>query len=323
MSSTPEILILTDGKIGDLVQCRGVASRISTQKATQEKVVKPDWFHALPLPFMPVARSERRGQPDSPLNGDMPDLILASGRRTIPYLRAFRKLRGGRPLPLIVFLKDPRAGRGAADFVWAPVHDRLTGDDVLATHTSPHGFTQSRIDEARAAGKKRFAGEHAPIAGIILGGDSGSVRWDSEMSSQFAAQLADLPNKWTLLVTPSRRTPAVLKNAVADAISSRPHWIWDGEGDNPYLQILTIANRLIVTGDSHNMVSECLAFAKPVYVFRPKGLQNKLHSFLDAMTQRNAVKSIGQFAEPFSAEPIDATDEIVTAIGKKLESISN
>ena len=54
MSEQPiKILILTDGKIGDLVQCRGVASVLTEPDMVTEVVVEPGWMTALPLPFMP------------------------------------------------------------------------------------------------------------------------------------------------------------------------------------------------------------------------------------------------------------------------------
>ncbi len=312
----PTIRIITDGKIGDLVQCRGVASRLTTSECIEEFVVKPDWFHALPLPFMPVQKSDRPGLAGSPLAEPFPDLVLASGRRTIPYLHALRRARRNARSPVLVFLKDPRMGRGAADFVWAPVHDRLSGDDVLSTHTSPHGFTSERLNEAAEAARERFAHLPKPLVGVVLGGDSGSVKWTEDMATDFANALAKRPDIGAFVVTPSRRTPDVLKRAVANALSDRPNWIWDETGDNPYVQILTGTDGLIVTGDSHNMVSESLVAGVPVAVYRPQGLQKKLHTFLDAMAEKGAICDLTEFDTQRSGIRVDATDEIAKAIAK-------
>jgi len=78
-----KILILTDGKIGDLVQCRGVAARLEKPSQITEAVVSPNWFHALPLPYIGIQKSDKAGQPNSPMNEPHPDLVIASGRRTI------------------------------------------------------------------------------------------------------------------------------------------------------------------------------------------------------------------------------------------------
>ncbi len=308
------ILILTDGKIGDLAQCRGIASRLSSADTIVEHVVSPDWFHALPLPFMPVQKSDRQGAPDSPLNPPYPDMVLASGRRTVPYLRALRRIRGNNATPMIVFLKDPRGGRSAADFVWAPVHDELAGDDFITTHTSPHGFSDTTLDAAGIAGAKRFAKLPRPLVGVVLGGNSNAVKWDKQSSSAFATILRNISPDRGIVVTPSRRTPKILSETVAQALQDRPSWVWDGAGDNPYTEILASSDYLVVTGDSHNMVSECLAAGKAVHVFRPPRLQKKLQSFLDAMQAQGAIRDAAHGIGDFPPVKVDATEEIVEAI---------
>ena len=45
-----------------------------------------------------------------------------------------------------------------------------------------------------------------------------------------------------------------------------PHYLWDGEGENPYFGLLGLADFLVVTCDSVNMVSEAASTGKPVYV---------------------------------------------------------
>ena len=317
-----KIMILTDGKIGDLVQCRGVAARIADSSNIVEKVIAPDWWHSLPFPFIGVQKSDLRGQPDSPFNDPLPDLILASGRRTIPYLRTFKAKRSSNKKPMMVFLKDPRSGRGVADLVWAPVHDRLNGTDVITTHTSPHGLTSEALASAGKSAAHRFADFQGKTTGVILGGDSGSVKWSDKTADDFANVVRSLPDDETILVTPSRRTPDCLKKAIQNIADHRTLWYWDGSGDNPYFEILTHCNRLVVTGDSHNMVSECLATEKPVYVHQPPGLSKKLQKFLQAMETLNAIKSAGDW-DPFDPIKIDATLEISEAIKDRISTHYN
>ena len=316
--SSLRILILTDGKIGDLIQCRGVAARLAEAQQIEERVVEPDWFHALPLPFIPVQKKDRPGQPGSPFPDTLPDLVLASGRRTIPYLRSLRQMRGHNSRPLIVFLKDPRMGRRHADFVWAPVHDQLSGKGAISTHTSPHTLSAKALAQAAASAKTRFADRATPRFGLILGGDSGSVKWDSAMASDLVSQLELIPSDTGIIATPSRRTPDVLMDAVQSFIDKRSGWLWNRSGINPYAEILSHADTLIVTGDSHNMVSECLASGRPVFVYRPKGLQPKLHRFLDAMEAQGSVRPLSGGLVDFEPTKLDATQEIAEAIGNQL-----
>ncbi len=313
-----KILILTDGKVGNLVQCQGVASHLTKAEFIEEKAVSPRKLWSLPFPFIPVQISDRAGKDGSPLNQPFPDLIIASGRRTLPYLRAIKRLRNNSKTPLLVYLKDPRMGGKVPDFIWAPTHDKLTGTNIFSTHTSPHTMTKIALAKASKSAKSRFLNYPAPVTGIILGGNSGSVQWDTSTIQLFTSQLEKLPNEGSYLITPSMRTPRPLLDSVTNALKHRKCWVWDRKGENPYLQILTLSDRLIVTGDSHNMVSECLTTNKPIFVHRPAQLQTKLHEFLDTMEQLKAVKNLEHGLINFKPVKFDATLEIATAIQNKL-----
>ena len=145
--------ILTDGKIGDEQNCFGVARALG---------VKPDVRRIAPrlpfswlMPFGPIDPREAPGRPDGPLAGSLPDLLLASGRRSVPYVRAIKKASGGRTFTVI--LKDPRTGPSVADLIWVPEYDRLRGPNVIVTLTSPHPVSHEALAAARANPDPRLA----------------------------------------------------------------------------------------------------------------------------------------------------------------------
>lgn len=305
------IWILTDGKIGDLVQCRGVARRLGGDAV--ERVVEPGKPWAWIAPRGPVPPQDRPDRDGSPIAPSFPDVLIASGRRTVPYLRAVKRAS---PSTFTVFLKDPRIQPEEIDMIWAPSHDGLSGDRVMSTDTGPHPFTQDVLEQARVAGVARFGALPGPLIGVVLGGRTGSVKFDVAEALEAAEAIRAAVGQGTALVVPSRRTPDALRRAVASAL--RGHWHWDGSGENPYLQILTNADRLIVTGDSHNMVSEAAIFGKPLHVYRPKGLANKLERFLDRMEERGALRDIRDGGEDFEAIAVDASAEIAAQIEARL-----
>ncbi|MEL6785162.1 MAG: ELM1/GtrOC1 family putative glycosyltransferase, partial [Pseudomonadota bacterium] len=261
-----KVWLLTDGKAGDLQQCRGVAAWL-TDVAVEERVVTPKWFAALPFPSMPLPKRDRPESATSPIAAPFPDLVIASGRRTLPYLKT---LRARAQKTKIAFLKDPRwMGRAVPDLIWAPDHDGLPTDknDVITTLTAPHPFTPQRLAREKAAAVARFGLSDRRVIGIVLGGNSGSVTWTPTLIEQFAARLTALPDDAKIRITASRRTPRGLIQTVGETLQNHDVWLWDGKtGDNPYGQILAASHHLIVTGDSHNMVSEALAAPRPVYV---------------------------------------------------------
>lgn len=303
-----KILILTDGKIGDLVQCRGVAAYLTDADRVEEHVVEPGWITALPLPYMPLSAVDRQ----LPFMGTDADIILASGRRTVPYLRAL-KARTGRST-FTVFLKDPTLNHASVDVIWAPAHDNLHKPNAFATATSPHAITAAKLAEARRSAQKRFADYPSPNVGLILGGATKSVDWGAASLQNLATQLTTLPAETNLLVTASRRTPHTLMDAVKEALKDYNTFVWESGDDNPYFEILAYCDRLIVTGDSHNMVSESLTSGRPVHIFRPENLHRKMHAFLDGLERDQLVQDISAGFARETGVVVDATPQICDEI---------
>ena len=120
--------VLTDGKIGDDVQCLAVAAALCA--GFEKRVVAPRDLFAMFAPWGPLDPREAPGRQGGPLAGPAPDIAVISGRRAIPHARALKKASLGKTR--IVILKDPRFGRGVADALWAPArqhflfrHDRI------------------------------------------------------------------------------------------------------------------------------------------------------------------------------------------------------
>ncbi len=282
-------------------------------------MVKPGRLWSLsPRALLPW--KDRPQNPQSPIAPPYPDVVIASGRKAHPYLQAIKKEAGDDVFT--VFLKDPRVGSSAADLTWVPMHDQLRKKNVIVTLTSPHPLTSAVLEGARLEAKARFSECKGTCIGLILGGNTRGISWDDESCNRFAERLAQLPAKdHAILATSSRRTPPQLEKAVKKALKNHHLYYWnDSDGTkNPYRLILALADRLIVTGDSHNMVSEALAPGVPTYVFRPHGLKPKLHQFLDDLQDHKLVKNFVGSIAPFPSRAIDSTGEIAEAIKVALE----
>src|SRR3546814_15097915 len=95
--------------------------------------------------------------------------------------------------------------------------------------------------------------------------------------TRLAGQLATLARDgWGLMITPSRRTGRRNEEILRRALAGLPAEIWDGDGENPYFGILALADHVVVTGDSVNMVSEAASTGQPVHVVHLQGSSAKL-----------------------------------------------
>ena len=248
--------IITDGKAGMNVQACGVADALGLDY--KMKIIAPTGVWRMASPWGPVAPSERFGAAGTQFAPPWPSVAIATGRLSIPYLRALRKKAG--PQTFTVVLQDPKAGTGIADLIWVPAHDRLRGSNVMTTETSPHSFTQARLAALRANMPADIAALPKPRIAVILGGKNAVYKYRDEDDDRFEKALQSLAALGaSFMITPSRRTHDRLLRKVEAATRDHPRVLWDGTGANPYPDFLAHADALIVTADSVNMTGEACA----------------------------------------------------------------
>ncbi|MEM8936702.1 MAG: mitochondrial fission ELM1 family protein [Pseudomonadota bacterium] len=313
---TLSVWVITDGKIGDDVQCLAVARGLAD--TFEKKIARPrppwEWM----APWGPPDPREAPSRAGGAFGPPFPDVLFVSGRRAIPCGLAVKRASGG--ASFLAIMKDPRFGRARADLVWTPAHDRFSGNNVFKTLTSPHGLRE-KIQAAREQPLSAIASLDGPILGVCLGGPSRGAQFDAASAAMFAEQLNVARKDFaSIAITPSRRTPPGFVRAIRDALSGDAVYIWDGDGDNPYIDILARSDALIVTADSHNMMSEAVATGIGVYAWRPKGLAPKLAWFVSELEKQGAVRSFDGPAAAFRRPAIDATQEIVAEIERRMRA---
>jgi uncharacterized protein len=310
--------IITDGKAGDEVQCLGVAEAVAAMSAgasVSTRRVAPRKFFAWLAPRGPIDPKDAPSKPGSPLEPPFPDIVIASGRRAIPYLAALRRAVGNSLFSVI--LKDPRTGSKSADLIWAPAHDRIKGDNVLKTITSPHLISAARLASARQSPPPWLAKLPGPRAAVLVGGDSRHHRFTEQDIAAFTNHLDTLARSGvSLMGSRSRRTPEPLAKAVAEVFARHDGWWWDGSGTNPYIDLLAHADAIVATADSVNMIGEATATGQPVLVFEPKGGHRKIGKFLDALAAINAVHHFVGRLEGMPYPPLDSTAQIASTIAQ-------
>lgn len=317
------IWVLTDGKAGDEIQCLGVADALAErvgQPGNEGETCHIDRRTIAPrAPWRWLARlghldpREVPGRSPGPLAPPFPDLVIASGRKTIPHIRALTRMPGKRPFT--VFLKDPLTGPDIADFIWTPDHDAIEGANVLKTLTSPHRITDHALAGARARAHREIDSLSTPRVAVLVGGDSRHHTFGNDDIVRFVAHLRTaVGDGANLMISCSRRTPSALKAAIEDLSDDNAVYFWDGAGDNPYLKMLAHADAVIVTADSVNMVGEATAIGKPVHIFHPQGGHRKITRFLDGLAETGIVTNFTGHLETGSRQSLNSTPVIAEAI---------
>jgi mitochondrial fission protein ELM1 len=320
-SSTPTLpqgttaWVLASGKVGHEVHCIGIARELGLEPVLKQ--VRPRALFAALSPFGPIDPRDSAHRPGSLLAAPpFPDRVFAAGRVTVPYLRHLRRASGGRSFT--IFLQDPRTGAGTADLLWAPEHDKLRGENVVVTLTSPHPLRPHVLAAARATPDPRLASLPHPRVAMVLGGPSAHHRFEDMDVAALVGIATDLAASGCgVMVTPSRRTPERLTTALAEALAGKAAFVWDGAGDNPYAAMIALADAIVVTGDSVNMVGEALAAGVPVQVYEPSGGHPKIAGFVEKLAQAGHVRRWAGQLERWDNPPLDATSRIAGEIARR------
>jgi uncharacterized protein len=307
--------VLSDGKIGDEVQCFGIAEALGL--SPERRLIAPGAPWRWMAPYGRIAHRDAPARVDTPIAPPFPDILFAAGRQTVPYLRRVREETRGRTFT--VFVKDPYTGPDTADVICVPEHDLLRGENVVVT-TTPANRVGRLLEELRCSPPDpRIAALPHPRVALILGGDSGNHRFtarDCARLIEIAHMLVD--GGCGLMISPSRRTPpALLSQLVGLFAEDARAFVWNGQGDNPYTSMLAHAHHIIVTADSVNMVGEAVATGVPVHIYEPSAGHRKISAYIDRLTGLGAVRRWNGGLQSWRYEPIDSTPVMAREIAKR------
>jgi len=293
--------VVTDGTPGMENQALGLAERLDLPVTVKRIRLRGPWSALAPLSL-----GRPGAAPDSdPIAPPFPRVAIGVGRQSIPFMAAIKRESRGRTLT--VQCQDPRVSARRFDLVVPPEHDSLSGENVFPILGSPNRITLARIDQARERFVGRFALLPTPRLGVLIGGRNKVFRFDETVVTQLADTLRQLSANMGLMVTPSRRTGAENIARIATALEGTGAYIWNGEGENPYLGVLGWADAFLVTADSVNMACEAAATGKPVHIFSLPGGSPKFSSFHHALAARGISRVFEGGIGQWQYQPLDET----------------
>lgn len=249
-----------------------------------------------------------------------PHLAIGCGRAAALFTRLLRPLSDGQCYTVQIL--DPRIDPAHWDTVIAPRHDRVAGANVL----QPLGSLNSVDDAWLADGREscpQFAELPQPRVGVLLGGPRKGIALDADYASQLASRLLERQRRegGSLLVLASRRTSPVLIETFRDALNGLPGLVWAGrdDGRNPYPGVLGWADRLVVTPDSVNMLSEACAVGCPVQTFVTTALPAKIERFHHALREAGLLQDLEAPATPQPRLPLRETAAIAIELCERIQ----
>ncbi len=268
---------ITDGSAGMVAQVRSLALAMGLQPELKTISLKKPWSllpnicYDSPLKscILPYALCEPKN-----ITQSCPDIIISCGRKAALVALALKKKN---PSLKVVHIQDPQMSSKHFDVVVAMQHDKITGSNVIKTLFALHSISPEILAAAKEKFTPRFAGYPQPHIAVLLGGSTNKYTLTKERMEVVITDLQEwlAGTKGSLLITPSRRTGAENIASLQQTFAGNKNvYIYDGVEENPYMGLLAVADEIIVTNDSVNMMSEAFATGKPVTILEMEGHEN-------------------------------------------------
>ena len=245
-------------------------------------------------------------------------MIISCGRKSvIPSI--FFKHNSQKKI-FNIHIQDPKVSLKNFDFVVAPEHDDLEGENVISTKGALHYLNMKEIDENRGYLEDKI-NKNKDIITLILGGPTKYYKYTKENIQKIYSKLNNNINKKNLqlVVIPSMRTPSETIKLAKEYFGS-DHLIIDNVDKKAYLSVLSLAKFIVVMCDSSSMISEAALTGKPIYVAQIPSSKNdyRFKKFRDLFKELNIIKELNDNLETWSYERLDETNRVAQEINKKL-----
>lgn len=305
-------LILTEGMHGMISQAEGLAKALELDYL-HEKIELNNFWKLIPPKFTPVKKFIFKNSIKKNF-----DVIISCGRKSvIPSI--FFKQNSQKKI-FNIHIQDPKVSLKNFDFIVAPEHDNLEGENVIPTKGAIHYLTMREIDENRGYLEDKI-NKNKDIITLILGGPTKHYKYTKENIQKIYSKLYNNINKKNLqlVVIPSARTPLETIKLAKEYFGSN-HLIIENVDKKAYLSGLSLANFIVVMCDSSSMISEAALTGKPIYVAQIPSSKNdyRFKKFRDLFKQLNIIKELNDNLETWNYERLDETNRVAQEIKKKL-----
>ncbi len=283
----PTVWVLTDEKPGHSTQSFGLIRELSWP--FEEKKLRFNTRGELPNVLVKGTTASLKGTSDSIEGPPWPDLVIATGRRTVPISEWIRQESIGRTRT-VQMGRIGTSMNDRFDIGVAPAYAGLYPDPRrLETATPITRVCETGLAEARQIWDHLKAATHPRVA-LLIGGTNAEHEFSASCAKKLGEEVASMVKKegGSVFVSTSRRTSKAAADALLAALGDvcfHAH-VWQrdmGSQENPYMGYLAVADAFVVTGESASMLAEACTTNKPVAIFpipsRLRGLRAWIRSW--------------------------------------------
>ena len=308
-------ILLTQGMHGMISQVEGLAKALDID-FTHHTVELNNFWKIIPPKFTPISQIVYKKVNQSDF-----DMIISCGRKSvIPSIHLKNSLK---KKVITIHIQDPKVNFNNFDFVVAPEHDSINGQNVINTKGAIHYLTNDEITKNKDYLDSFIKKDQRKICTLILGGPTKYYDYSFKNIKNIFLLLNNFlkKNDFQLVVIPSMRTP---KNSIdyAKEYFGENHTIIDNIDKKAYLSALSISQSIVVTCDSSSMISEAALTGKPIYVANilPRKNDKRFQKFRKLFRELNIIRNLGEEEENWNYQKLDETNRVAKIIKQKINS---
>ena len=307
-------ILLTQGMHGMISQVEGLAKALDLD-FTHHTVELKSFWKAIPPKLTPISQNIYKK-----IISDEFDVIISCGRKSVIPSIHLKKTSNKKIFN--IHIQDPKVNLNHFDFIVAPEHDNLDGQNVIKTKGAIHYLTENEISENKDYLKSFIKNDERNIWALILGGPNKYYEYSTKNMKHIFNSLYKLLKKhdFQLVVIPSMRTPI---NTIhyAKEFFGENHTIIMNVDKKAYLSALSIAENIIVTCDSSSMISEAALTGKPIYIASivPKKNDKRFQQFRNLFRELNIIRNLGEDVVKWSYQKLNETTRVANIINQKIK----
>ena len=306
-------LLLTEGMHGMVSQVEGLAKALDLD-FIHEKIELNNFWNFLPPKITPAKSFVFKNKFEVHFN-----IVISCGRKSvIPSIYLKNKLKSK---IINIHIQDPKVSLKNFDFVIAPEHDGLRGNNVLTTKGAIHYVTKDELVLSQNYLRPKVDPKKK-IVSFIIGGPNKYYNYDDSIINNIFQKIIKnfLEKNYQAIIIPSMRTPKKIIEKTQKYFD-KYQIVIPNVDKKAYLSSLQLADHIIVTCDSTSMISEAALTGKPIYVAQmpPKKNNKRFKDFFKLFQSLNIIKNLEASVEEWNYKKLDETQRVSSYIKEKIE----
>ena len=306
-------LLLTEGMHGMISQVEGLAKALDLD-FTHEKIELNNFWKLIPPKFTPIKDFVFKNK----INKNF-DIVISCGRKSvIPSIFLKNKFKNK---IMNIHIQDPKVSLKNFDFIIAPEHDSLEGQNVLSSKGAIHYLRDNELNENVDYLKSKV--RKKKIISLIVGGPNKYYDYNKKIINEIFSKIKNnfIEKDFQLIFIPSMRTPEKIIN-FAKSYFDENQIIIDKVDKKAYLSSLKLSDYIVVTCDSTSMISEAAMTGKPIYVAQmpPIKRNNRFKKFFELFKTLKIIKDLGNSIDNWSYDKLNETDRISRYIKEQFKN---